>query len=491
MATAPPNTEVVPAAEGASAEGEPASAVVPSVNLVTSGNPYRVILRLALPTVGAMLLQNVVNIVDMYRFGKLSVHDATAADAVFFPSLVILWIFGGSLSAIAVGTQAYSGRRYAEQRHGEAGGVLLNALTLAGTLGLVFTGLAYVCVAFTPMLDWLCPDPFARQSASAFLTVRLASIPSMAATFALKAFFDGIGKTSVHFVASAVMNTVNVALSWVLITGSTGLGVAPMGFVGAAVSGTVATYLGLAIMFGYALAPSYRKRYRPFDVRKLSKKLSWDLVKLSIPSGLATVAVMTGFLLFAGIASKLDEGSQVGPINGAATTLVVTVMKLTFFACLAFGTSTATLVSQALGERDPEKAARFGWSSVKLGIVVFGILGLAEALAARHILSLFQQNELVLDAATNPFRLMGIITPLIATGMILTQALFGAGATKFVMVAELLLHFTCLVPLAWLLGIELHLGIMGVWSAAVAYIVGLAIAMGTKFRMGGWKRIRL
>ena len=37
--------------------------------------------------------------------------------------------------------------------------------------------------------------------------------------------------------------------------------------------------------------------------------------------------------------------------------------------------------------------------------------------------------------------------------MILTQALFGAGNTRFVMIAELILHFTCLVPLAWLLGV--------------------------------------
>ncbi|MCC6521274.1 MAG: MATE family efflux transporter [Polyangiaceae bacterium] len=491
MTIAPATQEIAPSSADVTT-GEvaaPQEAAAPSVNLVTSGNPYRVILKLALPTVGAMLLQNVVNIVDMYRFGKLSEADATAADAVFFPSLVILWIFGGSLSAISVGTQAFSGRRYAEQRYGDAGGVLLNALTVAGVLGLLFTGLAYLFKG--PLLGALCPDPHAREAAEHFLGIRLLSIPSMAATFALKAFFDGVGKTGVHFVASAIMNTVNVALSWVLITGAEPLGIAPMGFVGAAVSGTVATYLGLVIMLGFMLAPAYRKRYHFFDFRKFSRRLTWDVVKLSIPGGLATVAVMSGFLVFAGIASKLDDGSTIGPINGAATTLVVTVMKLTFFACLAFGTSTATLVSQALGERDPDKAARFGWSSVKLGIVVFGVVGVVEALAARPLLGLFQNSDAVLDAATGPFRLMGIITPLIATGMILTQALFGAGATKYVMVAELLLHFTCLVPLAWLLGLRLDLGLMGVWSAAVAYIVGLALAMGIKFKLGGWKRIRL
>jgi len=39
--------------------------------------------------------------------------------------------------------------------------------------------------------------------------------------------------------------------------------------------------------------------------------------------------------------------------------------------------------------------------------------------------------------------------PIIAVGMILTQALFGAGNSRYVMLVELFLHFTCLVPLAY------------------------------------------
>jgi Na+-driven multidrug efflux pump len=86
---------------------------------------------------------------------------------------------------------------------------------------------------------------------------------------------------------------------------------------------------------------------------------------------------------------------------------------------------------------------------------------------------------------------MGLCTPLIAMGMILTQALFGAGNTRFVMIVELILHFTCLVPLAWLLGVTLEMRLMGIWSAGVVYVLLLAIVMAWKFRTGDWKKIAL
>ena len=48
---------------------------------------------------------------------------------------------------------------------------------------------------------------------------RLLGVVSMSMTMAIKAFFDGIGKTHVHLVAALVMNVANVALCWVFIFG--------------------------------------------------------------------------------------------------------------------------------------------------------------------------------------------------------------------------------------------------------------------------------
>jgi Na+-driven multidrug efflux pump len=124
--------------------------------------------------------------------------------------------------------------------------------------------------------------------------------------------------------------------------------------------------------------------------------------------------------------------------------------------------------------------------------VIFGVVGLCEGVVfTRAILGVVTRSGAVFDAALVPLRMMGAATPLIATGMILTQALFGAGNTRFVMIAELFLHFLCLVPLAWILGVELKLGLVGIWSSALVYVVLLTSLMVWKFRSGDWKTIKI
>lgn len=478
-------------------------ALPPSVSakaLVTSGSPARVILKLALPTVFAMLTQSAVNEVDIIFFSRLPCPESSTAQAALLPSLILLWMFGGSLSAISVGTQAISARRFAEGKSVDAGAVLVNSWVCSLLASVVFTGIGYLVMPFA--LRGLIQVPEVREAAQGYLNYRLLGITSMAVTFSFKAFFDGIGKTHVHMVASVVMNVINVILCIILIFGYCG---APrMGMAGAGLAGAASSWVGLLMMVAWATLSHYRINFRPFDITRLVRGLVGDILRLSVPSAIATVAVMSGFALFSGIVSHLDSmshatvlnpdcpGGRAEAVNGAATMMIVGILKLTFTACLAFGTSTATLVSQSLGAGQPEKAARFGWVSVRLGLLIFGAVGLLEGVFfTKPLLHLVTRSPAVFETALVPMRMMGLCTPLIAVGMILTQALFGAGNTRFVMLVELVLHFFCLVPLAWLFGITLHLGLPGIWSSAVVYVLLLTFAMTWKFRRGDWKTISI
>jgi Na+-driven multidrug efflux pump len=299
----------------------------------------------------------------------------------------------------------------------------------------------------------------------------------------------------VHLVAAVVMNIVNVILCWMFIFGHAG---APrLGAPGAGVSAFIATWIGLFIMVGYAAL--VRREYQLLRLSNLSRTLTWSILKLSIPAGAATVIMMVGFGLFARTAGQLDAtgdaagaSGAVEAVHSAANTDIVETLKLTFTACIAFGTATATLIGQSLGRRQPEEAAKWGWASVRLGIVVFGVVGLCEGLLFTHqILAFVSNSEAVRAASVFPMRIMGIATPIIAVALILSEGLFGAGCTRFVAGAQFLLVFGLLVPGAYLLGEVLHLSLDGIWVAAFAYCCVAAVVMSSKFAGGSWKKIRL
>ncbi len=351
--------------------------------LVHERHRYATILRLALPTVVAMLSQSIVNEIDVVFFSHLPCPESSNGQAALLPSLILVWLFGGSLSALSVGTQAIVARRYAEGDRKAAGAVLTNAAFFCFTAGTAFTVIGIVC------LPWLVKTMIGvrevQNVALEYTRWRLLGVVSMSATMAIKSFFDGLGKTHVHLVAALVMNVANVVLCWMFIFGHGG---APrMGAPGAGLSAFIATWIGLGIMIGYAAL--VRDEYQPIRWSNLSGKLTKAILSLSIPAAAATVIMMVGFGLFARTAGQLDAtaagsagagGTALGQcggveaVNSAANTDIVETLKLTFTACIAFGTATATLIGQSLGRRRPDEAAKWGWASVRLGFVLFGIV---------------------------------------------------------------------------------------------------------------------
>ncbi len=453
------------------------------------GPKARRILTLAGPVILAMLTQTGVNIVDTYFIGKLPRAVASDGQSALTPSLMFLWAVGGFLSAVSVGTQATTARRFGEQKHPEAGAVLPNAMAIAlvgGALG-ALVGWFALPSAFGLLSD----NPNVIALGTAYSRWRFLGIASMAATAACKAFYDGIGVTHLHLVAAVVMNVVNLFLCWVLIFGH--LGAPAMGVEGAGLAACISTWIGLAVMVAFTLRANDRHRFRFYRAGVLSWTTVKQLLKLSVPGGVATSVVMFGFLLFTKVVGRIDAQAMAAgashSYNGAATTIIIEVLSATFVSCLAFGTATATLVGQSLGQGQPDLAARYAWTSVKLGALIFGAIGLAMFFFPTQVLGVFSHEPEVVAVGAVPMRIVATMGPMIAAAMILTQALFGAGETRYVMIVEMGLHFLVLVPAAWILGMVLGLGLPGVWAAAAIYAFALAGFMAAKFAGGSWKHL--
>ena len=81
--------------------------------------------------------------------------------------------------------------------------------------------------------------------------------------------------------------------------------------------------------------------------------------------------------------------------------------------------------------------------------------------------------------------------PFAGIALVLSQALQGAGNTRFVMLAELLICGGIYLPAAYLIGLRFGGGIVGAWTGEYVYWIFFALLVVWKFRKGTWKTIRI
>ncbi len=490
--------------------------------LVPEAARSRTILKLAWPIMAAMLTQTFINQFDTILIGFLPKEYSIAGQAGLGYSVLLHWMIGGFVGAIAVGTQAMTARRMGEGDRYGAGQVLFNSALVALVVGTIVTVLA---VIFTrPLFRLFTQNEQVLAQGVPYCRARFVGILGMVGTLSFKSFFDGLGKTHYHLITAIIMNIINGLLAWVLVFGVGGF--PAMNVLGAGVAATVASYVGMLIMVGWALRAKYRVTHHIFHIGNTDFRVMGRILRLSIPSGVATAVLMIGILVAYhwvglldaqssseiaknGLASARVEwmralspfgadgttfssvlGTQ-APIHAAATKVIFDILFLSIMACMGLGIATATLVSQNLGKGHPEESEKFAWTSVRIAAWFTGLLGLLVVIFPDQAMGVFTHDQEVVEIGRSSLRIVGAANFAIGFGLVLAQALFGAGATRFVMWVEIILHFLCLVPLSWLLALPLGLGLNGIFLAAVVYIVGLGALMTWKFRSGTWKKIQI
>src|SRR5262249_16809611 len=141
--------------------------------------------------------------------------------------------------------------------------------------------------------------------------------------------------------------------------------------------------------------------------------------------------VMLGFMFFYKIFALLDaDARKLDPerlsIYTAAAQQIIMILMIFFTAFIAYGTATATLVGQSMGAKRTDLAEQYGWEAVKIGVYGTTAIGLLVAGFSQQVLHVFTHDPAVIDVAIPVLRVCGLMLPLVLSGLVLTQALFGA-----------------------------------------------------------------
>ncbi|MDT8321785.1 MAG: MATE family efflux transporter [Xanthomonadales bacterium] len=429
---------------------------------------------IALPITGGMMSQNIMNLVDIGMVGRLG-DQALAATGIgsFANYMAIAFIIG-----LSVGVQALAARRLGEGRDSETAIPLNGGLLLSLIIG------APLCVAMillTPFAFTLVTDdPQVAELGIPYLQIRIASMIAVGMNFSFRGYWSAIHMTGVYLRTLLVMHAINIFLNWVLIFGK--LGAPELGVFGAGLATTISLYIGTLLYF---LSAARHARDKGFLRAVPSRETLWKQLRLSLPSSLQQLFFAAGLVALVWIVGRIGT-AEVAAVN-VLMTFHITAMLPAFGVALA----TTTLVGNALGRGDVEDAAAWGWNGAALTFVYGVLLSLVLVPLALPLLGVFLTNPETLELAYLPMILWALVISFDTVGMVLMNALMGAGDTRRGMLITVSWQWVFFLPLAWMVGPVLGYGLLGVWIINVVYRLGQACHCSRAWASRHWAQIQI
>lgn len=439
----------------------------------TTGSTRRALVLLAVPMMLEMSMEAVFALVDMIYVARLGAAAVTVV-GITEAMLTILYALAIGLSTA---TTALVARRIGEKRRAAAALAATQSLWLAALMAAAI-GIPGALFAHE-LLGFMGADAEVIETGNRYTAVMLGGSASIFYIFLLNAVFRGAGDAAIAMRSLWLANGVNLVLDPCLIFG---LGPFPeLGVTGAAIATTIGRSTGIAYQLWHLTGARSRIRLR----RRLIAPHAGGMLKLLRISagGIGQYLVVTSsWLLVIRILATFGTNAVAG------FTIAIRIMEFVYLPAWGLSNATATLVGQNLGARKPDRARYAAVVATRANVLLMLGVGIAFAFSPGLLLAPFTSDPSVLQIATESLRIIGAGLPLFAVGMILLQALNGAGDTITPTWLNLICYWLLQIPLAaWLArGTALEEGGVA-WAITISSGL-LSLLAWFVFRAGRWQQ---
>ncbi len=438
----------------------------------TKGPINRALGLLAIPMMLEMGMESIFAIVDIAFVSRLGT-DAVAAVGITEALITVLY---GIAIGLGMGITAMISRRIGEKDPHGAALVAGQALWVGIALS-VGIGLFGVMFARDLLILMGASDSVVEQGAG-FTTVLLGGSFSIIYLFLLNAAFRGAGDATVALRSLWIANGINIVLDPCFIFG---LGPFPeMGVTGAAVATTIGRGTGVVYQLWYLMNGRGRLAFAAQHL-KFIPSLAWRMLVISL-GGIGQFLVATSSWIVV-----MRIVAIFGSPAIAAYTIALRMMEFVFLPAWGLGNAAATLVGQNLGAGQPERAEESAWRAAKYNTLFMTFVGLFLLVFAGAFTSLFTVEPDVLRIGTNCLQILAIGFPAYAIGMVIVQAMNGAGDTETPATLNAICFWLLQIPLAYFLATRTPLLSNGAFAAITISETALTILAVIVFRRGRWK----
>jgi len=332
-------------------------------------------------------------------------------------------------------------------------------------------------------------DPLVRAYEVTYARILMMGAFPMVLMATLSTFFAGRGSTRVVLLVNILATIVNVVLDYLWIFGRAGF---PRGGVaGAALATVVAHVAGAGVYLALILSGEFRRAYATLAGWRFEAPLFNRLLRFGLPSGLQYSLEILAFAIFMMIIGRI--GTE--PL--AASGIAFNLNMIVFMPMLGLGVGVSSLVGRYLGADKPGLAERATWSAFGVSFAYMTLCGLIYVLGPGPLLAPYAAGgdaarlAGVSATATVLLRFVAVYSIFDMMNVIFAAGLRGAGDTRYPLVLTVVLSWGAMLVPGYLACVVWGGGVYVAWSAASAYVFLLGLFMMRRFRLGGWKSLRV
>lgn len=437
----------------------------------TQGSIRKAVVLLAIPMMLELCLESVFAVVDMFFVSKLG---PAAIATVGLTESVITIVYSLSIG-LSTGATAIIARRVGEKNLKDAAHACAQAILIAGVLsimisipGIIFAG---------DMLRLMGAAPEVIEDGTAFAQIMLGGNLVIILLFLINGIFRGAGNAAMAMKSLWIASLTNIILCPIFIHF--------FGLKGAAIATVIGRASGVVYqcyhLFGGTSILKIKKEYF-----KVNFSLIKNILNISWPATFQFLIASGSWIVL----TKLV--AETGGTNASAG-YQIAFRNMVFFFLPAWGLSNAaaTLVGQNLGAKEIKRAEESVMIALKYNTIFMGLVMLTFLLLPEAIVSIFTHDAEVAAYAAHALRIIGAGYIFFGIGMVMTQALNGAGDTK----TPTLINFICFwlfqIPFAYALALWGGFGAEGVFYAIPAAEVLIALMSWLYFKKGNWKKVKV
>lgn len=334
----------------------------------------KLIIKMAIPTVIAMLVTSIYNMADTYFVSQLSTA-ASGAVGVVFPLMTMIqaigFLFGnGGGSTVS----RYLGAKKTEEADQVASTAFFSSLFM-GCLLTIF-GLLFLDELINLLGSTETIFPYAYQYGSWILF----GAPYMAASFTLNNLLRGQGNAFYSMIGITVGGILNIILDPIFIFA--------FGFetAGAAIATIISQFVSFVLLFYMINSKKSLVRIR-FKSIRFKHTILGEIIKVGMPSfyrqGLASIA---NVLLN-------TQAAFYGDPTVAAMSIVSRIYMFIFATSLGLGQGYQPVCGYNYGAKEYKRVKQAFWFFVKTVTVIFVIVSSIAFIFAPSILAIFRKND--------------------------------------------------------------------------------------------------